>query len=80
VVIPFILFFLAGLVFGYAAPGGVAWIALAIPLVLALGALVGDGLEGEILLKTLIALVVTAVGVILGQLLERRSPGEGTAT
>jgi hypothetical protein len=71
-VIAYILFFLAGLGFGYAAPGGFKYIPFIFPVLLALGAMARDGIQGEILLRLLVALVITAVGIVLGRLLEQR--------
>ena len=75
-VIGYVLFFLAGLAFGYAAPGGWKWAPLAFPIVLALGAVFQNGLDGEVLVRLIVALVLTAVGVLLGRMLEARSGGE----
>jgi hypothetical protein len=71
-VIAYILFFLAGVGLGYAAPGGFKYIPFVFPLLLALGAMVRDGIQGEILLRLLVALVITAVGILLGRMLEQR--------
>jgi hypothetical protein len=75
----YVLFFLAGLGFGYAVAGGKAWIPLAFPILLAIGAMLRDGLSAEILVKLLVALAITAAGVVLGSMLEdrqaRQAPG-----
>jgi hypothetical protein len=71
-VIAYILFFLAGLGFGYAAPGGFKYVPFVFPLLLALGAMIRDGVQGEILLRLLVALVITAVGIVVGRMLEQR--------
>ena len=68
----FILFFLAGLGFGFAAQSGWKWLALGIPVLLALLAVMNDGFDATILLKLLAALVVTAGGVLLGIMLQER--------
>jgi hypothetical protein len=73
VIIGYILFFLAGVAFGYAAPGGYKFLPVLFPLVLALGAFIRDGLQGEIFLRLLIALVLTGIGIFLGLLLDERS-------
>lgn len=79
-IIGYVLFFIAGLGFGYAAPGLWKWFPLAFPVVLALMAIFSDGLDGEIVLRLIIALVVTGVGVILGRMLEeRREPRQPAA-
>jgi hypothetical protein len=78
-VIGFILFFIAGLGFGYAAPGNVKLIPFLFPVALALGAMFRDGVQGEILLRLLIALVITGLGIFLGRALEDRLEPEETA-
>src|SRR5206468_10372578 len=45
-ILPYILFFLAGLAFGYAIESQLAWIVLAIPLLFALGAALSQGADG----------------------------------
>jgi len=75
-IIGYVLFFLAGLGFGYAAPGGVKFVPFLFPIALAIGAIVKDGLQGEILLRLLIALVITGIGILLGRMLEERAEPE----
>ena len=79
-ILGFVLFFLAGLGFGYAAPGNAKLIPLVFPIVLAIGALLRDGIQGEILLRLAIALVITGVGIFLGRMLEERFEGEPAGT
>jgi hypothetical protein len=69
----YILFFVAGLGFGYAAPGWAKWLPLLLPLALALGAAAGEGVDGTLVIRLIVALAVTAVGVVLGALLDQRS-------
>jgi hypothetical protein len=69
----YFLFFLAGLGFGYAAPGRWKWLALVFPLVLAAGALVKDGVDAAILLRLVIALIITGAGVVLGTIIDSRT-------
>ena len=71
----FLLFLLAGLAFGYAAPGAAKFIPLLFPTALALGTLVREGFEGEILLRLVMALAITLVGIALGRMLEGRTEG-----
>jgi hypothetical protein len=78
-VIGFILFFIAGLGFGYAAPGNLKLIPFLFPVALALGAMFRDGVQGEILLRLLIALIITGLGIFLGRVLEDRLEPEETA-
>jgi hypothetical protein len=73
----YLLFFLAGLAFGFAAPGRLKWLPLFFPLALALGAMVKQGIDGALLLRLFVALLLTSGGVLLGSLLEQRgSRGE----
>ena len=67
VVISLTLFFLAGLAFGYALGPPTMWIPLAFPLVMALAAVIKDGPSLSILLRLIIALAVTLLGIFLGQ-------------
>jgi hypothetical protein len=65
-VVAYVLFFLAGLGFGYAAIGVWKWLPLAFPLLLALVAAASEGVDGTMLLRLAVALLVTAAGVALG--------------
>ena len=79
-ILGYVLFFLAGLGFGYAAPGNAKFIPFVFPVVLAIGALVRDGIQGEIIVRLVIALVITGVGILLGRMLEERTEGEPAGT
>jgi hypothetical protein len=68
----YFLFFIAGLGFGYAAPGKWKWLPLIFPLALALGAALQQGIDGTMILRLIVALLLTAGGVLLGALLEAR--------
>ena len=70
---PYLIFLLAGVGFGYAAAGRWKWLPLIFPLLLALAAALSEGVDGTLILRLAIALVVTAAGVLLGMLLD---PGE----
>jgi hypothetical protein len=72
-IIGYVLFFLGGLGFGYAAPAGYKLLPFFFPLALALGALILSGLKAEVFLKLLIALIITAAGIALGWMLDERS-------
>jgi hypothetical protein len=65
-VVAYLLFFLAGLGFGYAALGVWKWFPLAFPVLLALGAAASQGVDGTMILRLLVALVITAAGVVVG--------------
>jgi hypothetical protein len=80
VVVPFILFALAGLGFGFAAPGWTKVLPLVFPLILGIFAMVTYGVDGWIVLRLVIALLVTAVGIVVGRVLEARYTRDATAT
>ncbi len=71
--IAYLLFFLAGVGFGYAAPAKWKWLPFLFPLLLGIGAIVRDGFDGAILLRLLIALIITALGILLGTVLDART-------
>jgi phosphotransferase system glucose/maltose/N-acetylglucosamine-specific IIC component len=77
----YLLFFVAGLGFGYAASGKWKWLPMLFPLALAIGAAVQEGVDAALVLRLVVALVLTAAGVILGAMLdargERGERGEG---
>ena len=68
--IGYLLFFLAGVGFGYAAPAKLKPLPLLFPIVLALIAFFSDGIQGEIVVRLLIALAVTAIGIVLGGMID----------
>ena len=70
--VPYILFFLAGLGWGYALYGIWRWTALLFPLVLALFAFASDGVSGEAVLELLLALGLTTAGIVIGAILATR--------
>ena len=74
-IVAYILFFLAGLTFGYAAVGHLRWLALLFPLGLALITALGEGVDGLFVLRLALALLLTVAGVLLGMLLDRRQAG-----
>jgi hypothetical protein len=71
VVVPYVLFFLAGLGFGYAALGVWKSLPLAFPLALALIAALNEGVDGTLLARLAVALAATAGGVVLGAVLDQ---------
>jgi hypothetical protein len=71
-IVAYLLFFLAGLGFGYAAPGRLKWLPIGFPVLLALGAALKNGVDRGLLLELLIAVAITAAGVILGRMLDER--------
>jgi hypothetical protein len=68
----YVLFFVAGLGFGYAAVGKWKWLPILFPLVLALGAAIQQGIDGTWVFRVIVALVVTVGGVLLGAMLDAR--------
>jgi hypothetical protein len=72
----YVLFFLAGVGFGYAAPPKWRWLPLLFPLALGLGALLKDGLDASILIRLLVALIITVAGIVVGTLIDARSGAE----
>jgi len=72
-IVGYLLFFLAGVGFGYAAPGRLKLLPFLFPVVLALGALMRNGLDAALVLRLLLALVITAVGIFIGRELDERS-------
>jgi hypothetical protein len=69
----YVLFFIAGLGFGFAAVGKWKWLPLVFPLALAIGAALQQGIDGAMVVRLIIALLVTAGGVVLGALLDNRA-------
>jgi hypothetical protein len=69
----YVMFFLGGLGFGFAAPGGWKWLPLAFPLGLFVIAVLQEGTDGTVVIRLIVALLITIAGVLLGALLEQRS-------
>jgi hypothetical protein len=73
----YLLFFLAGIGFGYAAPTRWKWLPALFPIALALGAVFAHGLDGAVIVRLVIALVVTAAGIFVGMMIEARADNRG---
>jgi uncharacterized BrkB/YihY/UPF0761 family membrane protein len=73
----YVLFFIAGLGFGYAAQGNWRWLPLLFPLVLGLFAIFKYGPDASVLIRLIVALVITAVGVIVGTVIDARTNDAG---
>ena len=73
----YVLFFLAGLGFGYAAVGKWRWLPLLFPLVLGLFAIFKYGPDASVLIRLIVALVITAVGVVVGATIDARTNSAG---
>ena len=77
--ISYILFFIGGLAFGYAAPPRLKWAAVLFPLVIAALAAYQEGIDGTMLLRLLLALLITVGGIVIGVLFEQREAGASGA-
>jgi hypothetical protein len=73
----YVLFLLAGVGFGYAAPTRWKWLPVLFPIALALGAVMVHGLDGAIVVRLVVALIVTALGIFVGMMIEARASGQG---
>ena len=71
----YVIFFIAGLGFGYAAPGRWKWLPLAFPLALFAITAFQAGVGATAAIRLIIALLITAAGVLAGMFLERRAEG-----
>ena len=71
--VAYVLFFVAGLGFGFAAPGGWKLLPLLFPLALFVIALAQEGADGTVVVRLIVALLITLAGVVLGALLSQRS-------
>ena len=76
-IIAYVLFFIAGLGFGYAAEGKWRWLPLLFPLVLGLFALLKYGPDASVIIRLIVALVVTALGVLAGAAIDARGNEAG---
>jgi hypothetical protein len=76
-IIPYVLFFIAGVGFGYAAVGKWRWLPLLFPLVLGVFALLKYGPDASVIVRLLVALAITAVGVLLGAAIDARESRAG---
>ena len=72
-VIGYLLFFIAGIGFGFAAEGKWRWLPLLFPLALGLGALFKYGPDASVLIRLIVALAITVLGVLLGSVIDARS-------
>ena len=72
-IVAYLLFFIAGLGFGYAAIGKWRWLPLLFPLVLGLFALLKYGPDASVLIRLVLALIVTVVGILVGSAIDARA-------
>jgi hypothetical protein len=75
----YVMFFLAGLGFGFAAHAGWKWLPLVFPLGLFLIAVLQEGADGTVVVRLIVALLITVAGVLLGSLLGQRSERRDSA-
>jgi hypothetical protein len=76
-IVAYLLFFIAGLGFGYAAEGKWRWLPLLFPLVLGLFALLKYGPDASVIIRLIVALVITALGVLVGAAVDARGSEAG---
>ena len=72
-IVGFLLFFIAGVGFGFAATPKWRWLPLLFPLALGLWALFKYGPDASVLLRLVLALIITVLGIFLGTMLDARS-------
>jgi hypothetical protein len=72
----YVLFFLAGVGFGFAAPTRWKWLPVLFPIALALGAVMIHGLDAAIVVRLVVALIATALGVFVGMMIEARASAQ----
>jgi hypothetical protein len=77
-VVAYLLFFLAGLGFGFAAPGRWKWVLILFPIFLWIGAVLVNGIDSAAVIRLIVALVLTVAGILLGIMLASREQ-RGTA-
>jgi hypothetical protein len=77
-VIAYVLFFFAGLGFGFAAVGKWKWLPLIFPVALWIGAVLVNGIDSTAVIRLIVAIVVTVAGIIVGMVLDSREQ-RGTA-
>lgn len=68
----YLLFFLAGLGFGFAAPAKWRWLPLLFPLVLGAFALFKYGPDVSVIIRLIVAIGITVLGIIVGTALDAR--------
>jgi len=67
VIISGVLFFLAGLAFGYSLGPPLMWIPVVFPVVMFIAAALKDGPTVSMLIRLVVFLAVTFLGIFLGQ-------------
>jgi hypothetical protein len=77
-IIAYLLFFLSGLGFGFAAVGKWKWLPLLFPIFLWIGAVLVNGIDATAVIRLIVALAVMVAGILIGILLDSREQ-RGTA-
>jgi hypothetical protein len=77
--IAFVLFFLTGLAFGFAAPGAWALASLAIPTFFAVMDAFANGVDAHLVLTFAIAVALTVIGIFAGRALADRAENREAA-
>jgi ABC-type microcin C transport system permease subunit YejE len=72
-VIAYLLFFVAGVGFGFAAPPKWRWLPLLFPLALGIWALFKYGPDVSVVIRLILALVITVLGILVGTVIDARS-------
>ena len=70
--VAYILFAIAGFAFGYIIPGRWAFLPVLFPILLAIPTAMSDGVEGHLVFRLILALVITVVAVIAGRMVAHR--------
>jgi hypothetical protein len=70
-VIGYVLFALMGFAFGYIVPGPAAFIPVIVPILLFISTAITEGTDSDLLVRLVIALVVTIGATVLGRVVAR---------
>ncbi len=76
----FVVFFLAGFVFGYAAPGLSAYLPVLLPLLIGLYTGATQGFDVHVIVFTIVGIGVTVIAIFLGRALDYRLGGADTTS
>jgi hypothetical protein len=77
-VVAYLLFFFAGMGFGFSAVGKWKWSVLVFPILLWVGAVLVNGVDATSVVRLIVALVIMVAGILIGILLDSREQ-RGTA-
>ena len=76
----FVVFFLAGFVFGYAAPGLSAYLPVLLPLLIGIYTGATTGFDAHVIVFTIVGIGVTVIAIFLGRALDYRLGGADTTS